>query len=78
MQMMPYLLNEAFLAQAHNLICLTCHANAVGAYHYSLLFSHRWISVWTDRPTDKPSTITLRHMRRGLTTLVVILAAAYS
>ena len=39
--MTPYLLNEAFLAKTHNLKHLTCHANAVGAYHYSLLCSHR-------------------------------------
>ena len=32
---MPYLLNEAFLEKPHNLKRLTCHANAVGTYHYS-------------------------------------------
>ena len=30
----PYLLNEASVAKS-----LTCHTNAVGAYHYSLLCS---------------------------------------
>ena len=39
-QMMPYLLNEAFLAKTHNLKHLTCHANSVGTYHYLLLCSH--------------------------------------
>ena len=42
-KMMPYLLNETFLAKH-----LNCHANAVSAYHSSLLCSHRQISVRMD------------------------------
>ena len=41
MQMTPYLLNKASLAKMHNLKRLTCHTNAVGAYHYSLLIISR-------------------------------------
>ena len=68
--MTPYLLKEAFLAKTHNLKHLTRHTNAVGIYHCSLLCSHSQISVRTDGRTegrkDKPSTVTLRRMRRGL------------
>ena len=68
--MTPYLLKEAFLAKTHNLKHLTRHTNAVGIYHCSLLCSHSQISVRADGRTvrtDKPSTVTLRRMRRGLT-----------
>ena len=66
MQITPYLLKEAFLAKTHNLKHLTRHTNAVGIYHCSLLCSHSQISVRTDGRKDKPSTVTLRRMRRGL------------
>ena len=68
--MTPYLLKEAFLAKTHNLKHLIRHTNAVGIYHCSLLCSHSQISVRTDGRTegrtDKPSTVTLQRMRRGL------------
>ena len=82
MQITPYLLKEAFLAKTHNLKHLPRHTNAVGIYHCSLLCSHSQISVRTDGRTDgrkdgrtegrkdKPSTVTLRRMRRGLIILV--------
>ena len=52
MQMTPYLLNSAFLANIHIIKHLTCHANVVGTYHYSLLCPHQMLDLCADGQTD--------------------------